>query len=1066
MARRSNPSKDSKKLKVFAGRYAYVKPLGRGAGGSVYLAEDLYHHRRQVALKVLTPEACATVQGKMLRREFEILSKLNHPNLVRVYDYGSLPDGGVFLAEEYIDGFSLQDARALLNPEALIDLTMQILNGLSYVHGMGMIHRDIKPANVMLLWLDDEVAEPQAKLVDFGLSSMDPKRDTLRGGTRSYMAPEIIRGEKGEPQSDLFSLGVTLYYALCGVLPFGPRAKDDPPPTEENFRPPDPHRLNPEVPLTLSRFTMALLRQIKGVEFEDAGEAMQALSREIEGDSGFSGGILANDMQVAAPQIIRGYFERGVILDQLRAQEDLVEQLTEEPRPTGSLFFLVAGEKQTGKSRLLHEISTSCKLQGRLVVKLEAQAQMKPWALLGQIVQCLWDLTRHRKSNPLEKYREDLSMLSRMSTLPIREEVLIRQQSRWLLNAFKDACTMLYDERLLLCLEDLHLADEASVSFLTRWLERADSFERVDIIATARPDERLTELVQCKRVQPVLNDGLKLEDVRYFIRERLGAFEIPDAWMEEVAQRAQGQPSYLEEVCRHLVDHGILRRDTATKWTVNLQELELFTLPMSLQESIRRRLGNISAAGREILELLTLSEQPLPWRMIRRLAVAGGESAENVDRAIEMLKWRHLVAINLDMSGRSIELIHPAVRDVIGGMLSPEWAKALHRRLGTQLLERWLKEGGQVDAVASHLFDGGQAERAMIITGQASDLKPSPELERRLAWFERMETQVKRPQERVLTSLSYATMCLRSLNPTRARQTLSQAAQDAEGLHSEWLMFQAYIQAAELDLAVDDIDGAQMWVVRVQDALPVLRVQPRSSTVFARLAMIRGELGQARRELHLAQKRQEILGDIKGLIDTISLLAEIDALCLDAESASQNLQAVYDLASEHQLTERLGRALLAHARLLCEEGAFERSLKLLADALDAMQGGKHPEIWIEILWETTAVALLANQQGLAERRAIETLVMARLLEHKSLEAAATVMVAAVAVVQAKGDPIEHLERMIVAHEHLTQANLYPQLCIRSALALSRTLAGVGRADEASAFEREAGALRQRLAQRR
>src|SRR6056297_3620724 len=127
----------SKTTKVFAGRYEYVKPLGRGAGGSVYLAEDLHVDRRQVALKVLSAEACQTVQGKMLRREFEILSKLDHPNLVQVYDYGSLPGGGVFLAEEYIDGFSLQDARALLEPEALTDVTFQILQGLSYLHGMG-----------------------------------------------------------------------------------------------------------------------------------------------------------------------------------------------------------------------------------------------------------------------------------------------------------------------------------------------------------------------------------------------------------------------------------------------------------------------------------------------------------------------------------------------------------------------------------------------------------------------------------------------------------------------------------------------------------------------------------------------------------------------------------------------------------------------------------------------------------------------------------------------------------------------------------------------------------------
>ena len=343
------------KLKVFAGRYAYDKPLGRGAGGSVYLAHDLLAGWRQVALKVLTAEAYETVQGKMLRREFEILSKLEHPYLVNVYDYGRLPDGGVFLAEEYIEGFSLQDARALLEPRALIDVTLQILHGLAYLHGMGTIHRDIKPANVMLLWPEDAEARVMVKLVDFGLSSMDPKRDTLRGGTRSYMAPEIIRGEKGEPRSDLFSLGVTLYYALCGVLPFGPRSKDDPPPTDEPFRPPEPHRLNPQVPLSLSRFTMVLLRQVAELEFADAGEALQSLGRDTEGaltEQTFYGGQLANSLDVAASPVLRGFFERGIVGSQVEVREALVQRLGERDGRAGRVD-LVWGKAGGGQEPAL-----------------------------------------------------------------------------------------------------------------------------------------------------------------------------------------------------------------------------------------------------------------------------------------------------------------------------------------------------------------------------------------------------------------------------------------------------------------------------------------------------------------------------------------------------------------------------------------------------------------------------------------------------------------------------------------------------------------------------------------
>ncbi len=709
-------SKSSKKdkIKVFAGRYAYVKPLGRGAGGSVYLAEDLQSDRRQVALKVLTPEAYGTVQGKMIRREFEILSKLDHPNLVRVYDYGRLPDGGVFLAEEYIDGFSLQDARALMEPAALIDLTLQMLDGLSYLHGMGMIHRDIKPANVMLLWLDDASAKPMIKLVDFGLSSMDPKRDTLRGGTRSYMAPEIIRGQKGAPQSDMFSLGVTLYYALCGVLPFGPRTKNDPPPTEEGFRPPEPHRLNPDVPLELSKFTMALLRQVPEVEYLDAGDASQALARDARASQLIdpAPSSMANSMDTAAPQVLRGYFQRGILTQQTQDAEYLVQVLTEDNGGRG-MFFLIKGSEGTGKSRLMREVETSCKLSGRVVIAVKGEEGSAPWSLITSILRRAMALTRHRSGKPLEQFRQPLCVLERLISLGMTtNELLSDAQARWVHAAFEEAAEVLKAERLVLFIEDLHDADELSLDFLRSWYARESSKRIVDLVATTRPSQRISLLEQLDTIVQIASVGLRVDDVQYLLHDRLGLENVPRSWMEQLAGLASGSPSYFEEVCRSLVDQGVMRRVSSKEWSIDLAELDLFGMPSSASESFRRRLGQIGATGRELLELMTLLDRRVSWAELRAFAEEGGEPADAIDRAIETLIWRHMVTMDLEMSGRYLRFIDPEIARVVRAMLSPEWARGLRRRIGKVLGARWHAGGGRAGEVVSHLVAGGRVSEA------------------------------------------------------------------------------------------------------------------------------------------------------------------------------------------------------------------------------------------------------------------------------------------------------------------------------------------------------------------
>ncbi len=1030
-----------KKKKVFAGRYEYVKPLGRGAGGSVYLAEDLHVDRRQVALKVLSAEACKTVQGKMLRREFEILSRLDHPNLVHVYDYGSLPGGGVFLAEEYIDGFSLQDARALLEPEALIDVTFQILLGLTYLHGMGWIHRDIKPANVMLLWLDDASARPMVKLVDFGLSSMNPKKDTLRGGTRSYMAPEIIRGEKGELRSDLYSLGVTLYYALCGVLPFGPRSKEDPPPTEEDFRPPEPHRLNPEVPLVLSRFTMALLRQLTDFEYADAGEALQDLVRDTEFLEEWSGGVLANSLDVAAPPVIKGYFERGILPRREEEHEEIVERVTSEEDAAVGQMQLLVGEPGIGKSRLMREIAASCKLSGRLVVSADCTRTMRPYGLIHKLLSRIVEIGASRGIHQIERYKSYLTILERMSRLGGASDEGHRVDSEWIREAFEDAVVMLHPQKVVLFIEDFDRADDASHEFFGDWYARSQSFHRPETIATCRTGRAERFLAACEAVDITTLEGLRRSDIEVFFSESLGLADLPEQWVDRVTACAKGQPAYLEELCRNLIDRGILRRLSISDWEVDQAGLLNYQLPRSVRESFRRRFNEVTASGRECLEILTLLGRRVLWEDLREMIVAGGNQPAIADRTLKTLRWRHLTNIQLTMAGRHVSLLDDAIAEAVIDMSSPKWSRALHRRIGTHLANNWSQGAGRAYEAATHLRMGGLDGEASALFEIAGDVAwQDSDYGRALETFRAAADLRQEGPEAASIYLKLAKSRLAGYEPAGCVEALARAGEIAERTALDWLIYAVFHSGAAMSLSLGDHKRAQKWLNGLRDYLPAMSHQADVLELEARLICHTGKLDAAAAKLEACIDRARHFGHLQVLSSGLVARGDIYHLQGSVDDAAKCYEEALDLARELDEPVLLGRVLCHYGAALRRAGHAKRALEHLAESLDILSDGQHPDEWIEALLQIAMSKAAAGEPAEARRYASDALVFARQLDSAVFLARGRFLLAELEL----GDshtaqaPIDEMTAQLDRLQHL-EAHMcqLAELTIRRALASRR-----------------------------
>ncbi|HKQ63776.1 MAG TPA: serine/threonine-protein kinase, partial [Methylomirabilota bacterium] len=207
---------------LLCGRYELLSELGRGTSGVVYKAHDPKLDRL-VAIKILRPELVSLDEaGVGLKERFHheavAAGRLTHPAIVAVHDVGE-SEGRPFMVMEYIEGGTLADLLLGGRPLPLTDavgIVLQVCAALDYAHRHGVVHRDIKPRNIL-------VGPGVTKVTDFGTARIVGASHTQTGtmlGTPAYMSPEMVRGLRTDPRSDLFSLGVVLYEALTGVNPF------------------------------------------------------------------------------------------------------------------------------------------------------------------------------------------------------------------------------------------------------------------------------------------------------------------------------------------------------------------------------------------------------------------------------------------------------------------------------------------------------------------------------------------------------------------------------------------------------------------------------------------------------------------------------------------------------------------------------------------------------------------------------------------------------------------------------------------------------------------------------
>ncbi len=333
---------------LFINRYRITGELGRGAMGTIQKAEDTLLDR-QVALKMITAAQLTEENRVRLLSEARAAAKLNHPNIVSIYDAGEenqIP----FIVMELVEGGSLFEKK----PESLeeiISISRQICSALGHAHQHGIVHRDLKPENVL------RSGDGHVKLNDFGMAHSFSSRLSTEGvllGTVYYIAPESIQGFVVDGRADLYALGVMLYEWITGRLPF--TAEDPVAVISQHLYAPivPPHIYSAQIAPELEDLILRLFNK----EPADRPESAAAVDKILAG---------INRGQVSDLPLTPTYRLDRVVRGKLVGREkelELGRAIWQQALTGSSQMLLVSGEPGIGKTRFVHELIAYATLSG------------------------------------------------------------------------------------------------------------------------------------------------------------------------------------------------------------------------------------------------------------------------------------------------------------------------------------------------------------------------------------------------------------------------------------------------------------------------------------------------------------------------------------------------------------------------------------------------------------------------------------------------------------------------------------------------------------------------------
>jgi eukaryotic-like serine/threonine-protein kinase len=689
------------------GRYRLDAEIGRGGLGVVYRGHDTLLDR-QVAVKVLSPAMLGVEARARLLREAQAVAKLHHPNIVAVHDAGE-SDGVPFIVMELVEGASLHERP----PQAITEVVAvaeQICAALDHAHAHGIIHRDLKPENVVV------TPDGVAKLMDFGLARSAASRITVEGtiaGTVFYMAPEQALGQAIDQRTDLYALGVMLYELAAGRLPF--MAGDPLAIISQHVNAPvvPPSAYNAQIPAGLDSLIVRLMSKQAVDRPQTAVEVRQALAK-VDGTP-------APAKEVPLLERIG----RGRLVARERELADM-EAVWRRAAAGEGHVLLVSGEPGVGKTRLVRELMIRAQVGGGKALfgasYVESGAPYAPIAdMIRQSMAGAGDLSL---PDPVLSDLLTLApdLCARYPSVPANPRLDPQFEQQRVFESVVAWCSTLAAQApLMLVLDDVHWADSGALA-LVQHLARRTREQRVLIVGAyreveldeARPWHQLLVDLNRERLSTRVKLGRLSREQTGDLLAAIFDDQIPDGFLDGIYRETEGNPFFVEEVCKALIEDGTLSFSDGHWRRGNIEDIHV---PQSVRIALQMRVGKLPPQTQDTLRMAAILGRDFDFDTLAKASDLGDDA---LIAALEEAERAQLVVEKpVAKTGQvTLSFAHALTASTLRESVSGLRRQRLHRRAAAAVEST---HPDAVEALAYHLHQAGDVERARAFYVRAGD---------------------------------------------------------------------------------------------------------------------------------------------------------------------------------------------------------------------------------------------------------------------------------------------------------------------------------------------------------
>jgi serine/threonine protein kinase/serine phosphatase RsbU (regulator of sigma subunit) len=714
-------------LGLSIGGFKIIDELGSGASSVVYRVE---RDSKQYAMKVIHPgnEEFNLENLIRIRKETAAVARLNHPAIVQIFEVGEDPQISYpYIVMELIDGetFDQMISRGPLKEDLVVQFAKTIAEGLTEIHKYQMVHRDIKPANIMVEKLG------KVKILDLGLANQGNDNENTGDvvGTLAYCSPEqggmLKRAVDG--RSDLYSLGVTMYQALTGQLPFAMESVADLLRHHAAIVAVPVHQVDPQISQVLSDIVAKLMAK----DPDDRYQTARGLLSDLERISELKEKLQHSQNYVLGENDVQGVSAGSSHLSGRDSEMAYLRKTWDEARAGRGKVVFIEGEGGSGKSRLSKEIISLATDAGALILpgkcnlfssgvpyapfreafdetisRLKSMATDQAKALTLQLQQSAAgsEAVIGRLSFGLQKLFASSSEVHLLD-VSASQERLIAEASKFILELSKRRGS------LVLAIDDVQWSDPLTGDILQELSRHIDSFPLL-IILTARNDDdsrdsvdRLKEHFPEKNYGTLSLEPLPLAAVESLIQSYLGHRPMSSVISEKIATLANGNPFVIGESVGALLAAGDLFISNG-RWHLNESGVSQLELTKDVFQLVLYRIAKISSPVKAALEYAVVIGSRFQLSLLA--------AALDIEESEVQLTLQEAIKNNLieALQAGNFQFSHDRIREAILGQIESSRHREINDRLSA-CLEKQIDRPSESIFELARFYAEGNIERSV-----------------------------------------------------------------------------------------------------------------------------------------------------------------------------------------------------------------------------------------------------------------------------------------------------------------------------------------------------------------